>query len=135
MPSMRAQEEEKQMSRTIVKVGNEGAVGHGHVVPNADGSVARCGGPAICPTCAREQLEVTTRLAEADSLEPAKQAAKIAALIIIESALNILQADPHQWSDRGCNTCRSITALTGKTFGCYRYMEERAAQRAREGIK
>lgn len=28
--------------------------GHGHVTPNADGSVARCGGPAICPECARE---------------------------------------------------------------------------------
>jgi hypothetical protein len=28
--------------------------GHGHVTPNADGSKARCGGPAICPTCAIE---------------------------------------------------------------------------------
>jgi hypothetical protein len=28
--------------------------GHGHVVPNPDGSKARCGGPAICSECARE---------------------------------------------------------------------------------
>jgi len=28
--------------------------GHGHVVPNADGSRARCGGPAICSQCALE---------------------------------------------------------------------------------
>ena len=28
--------------------------GHGHVTPNADGSKARCGGPAICPACAIE---------------------------------------------------------------------------------
>jgi hypothetical protein len=28
--------------------------GHGHVNPNPDGSKARCGGPAICPVCARE---------------------------------------------------------------------------------
>lgn len=28
--------------------------GHGHVTPNADGSKARCGGPAICSQCARE---------------------------------------------------------------------------------
>lgn len=28
--------------------------GHGHVIPNPDGSKARCGGPAICPQCSRE---------------------------------------------------------------------------------
>jgi hypothetical protein len=26
--------------------------GHGHVIPNANGSKARCGGPAICSKCA-----------------------------------------------------------------------------------
>lgn len=29
-------------------------MGHGHVKPNADGSKARCGGPAICSECALE---------------------------------------------------------------------------------
>ncbi len=28
--------------------------GHGHVVPNADGTRARCGGPGLCRTCAAE---------------------------------------------------------------------------------
>jgi hypothetical protein len=28
---------------------------HGHVKPNPDGSVARCGGPALCSVCAKEQ--------------------------------------------------------------------------------
>lgn len=28
--------------------------GHGHVTPNPDGSLARCGGPGICPECSRE---------------------------------------------------------------------------------
>lgn len=27
---------------------------HGHVIPNPDGSKARCGGPAMCPQCALE---------------------------------------------------------------------------------
>ena len=27
---------------------------HGHVTPNLDGSLARCGGPAICAQCAQE---------------------------------------------------------------------------------
>lgn len=29
--------------------------GHGHVIPNADGAKARCGGPGICAECSREQ--------------------------------------------------------------------------------
>lgn len=28
--------------------------GHGHVTPNPDGTKARCGGPALCPICAKE---------------------------------------------------------------------------------
>jgi hypothetical protein len=28
--------------------------GHGWVTPNADGSVARCGGPGLCPQCSVE---------------------------------------------------------------------------------
>lgn len=30
--------------------------GHGHVVPRPDGFKARCGGPALCMQCRREQL-------------------------------------------------------------------------------
>ncbi len=32
--------------------------GHGHVRPRPDGMRARCGGPAICPVCAREQEQM-----------------------------------------------------------------------------
>lgn len=32
--------------------------GHGHVRPNPNGSVARCGGAALCVKCAAEYLEV-----------------------------------------------------------------------------
>lgn len=28
--------------------------GHGHVIPNADGSRARCGGPGMCAECSKE---------------------------------------------------------------------------------
>jgi hypothetical protein len=39
---------------------------HGHVTPNADGSLARCGGPGICAVCAKElqQLEAAKVAAE-----------------------------------------------------------------------
>jgi len=33
-------------------------MGHGHVVPNRDGSKARCGGPGICDECSREQASL-----------------------------------------------------------------------------
>ena len=29
--------------------------GHGHVVPRTDGLKARCGGPALCAECARDE--------------------------------------------------------------------------------
>lgn len=32
--------------------------GHGHVLPRADGAVARCGGPALCSACQKEYFEV-----------------------------------------------------------------------------
>lgn len=33
-------------------------MGHGHVTPNPDGSVARCGGPAMCSVCALEKAQL-----------------------------------------------------------------------------
>lgn len=33
-------------------------MGHGHVIPNKDGSKARCGGPSICPECSAEFAQV-----------------------------------------------------------------------------
>ena len=34
--------------------------GHGHVVPRTDGTVARCGGPAMCKGCQGEQQILDT---------------------------------------------------------------------------
>lgn len=48
----------------------------------------------------------------------------------LAAALDMLYADNHSWSERPCATCRAITGLLGKTFGCYRYAEEREARRA-----
>ncbi len=45
--------------------------GHGHVTPNADGFLARCGGPSICKVCKAElaALEDRSRVVTTDWLK------------------------------------------------------------------
>ena len=38
--------------------------GHGHVWARPDGHKARCGGPALCPECARDQTQLRAELQE-----------------------------------------------------------------------
>ena len=56
---------------------------------------------------------------------------------VIDAVLNLLQDDPHQWSERSCPTCRAIGSLAGRPFGCYvlqqniaRYAQKRSRDRA-----
>lgn len=53
--------------------------------------------------------------------------------VLPAAVLDLIQTDPHQWSTRPCPTCRAITAIVGRRFGCDRYRQERheAALRAR----
>ena len=46
---------------------------------------------------------------------------KIALSMLMDAVLSLLQKDPHQWSARPCGTCRTISGLIGKPFGCYEY--------------
>lgn len=39
---------------------------HGHVTPNANGLVARCGGPAICAHCQFELAQLRAKSAPAE---------------------------------------------------------------------
>lgn len=50
-----------------------------------------------------------------------EEVVKAAARVLIASALNILQSDPHQWSMRPCPTCRAVSAIVGRPFGCDLY--------------
>lgn len=54
-----------------------------------------------------------------------EKAIKAAANVLVGVALELLQVDPHQWSDRPCPTCRPISAIVGKPFGCYLYMQRK----------
>ena len=52
---------------------------------------------------------------------------KAAAKLLIDAILDVIQSDPHQWSSRPCGTCRTISGLIDKPFGCYEYQRARAA--------
>lgn len=46
--------------------------GHGWVVPNPDGLLAKCGGPSLCAVCAAEKAQYdASRLMVADMIAPA----------------------------------------------------------------
>ncbi len=35
-----------------------------------------------------------------------------------DAAFRLIEEDPHQWSSRPCQTCRAISNLIGRPFGC-----------------
>jgi len=43
---------------------------------------------------------------------------KAAVNIIMDPILELIQNDPHQWSTRPCQTCKAISSMIGKPFGC-----------------
>lgn len=36
----------------------------------------------------------------------------------IAAVLRLIESDPHQWSARPCQTCRAVSTLAGRAFGC-----------------
>ena len=50
--------------------------------------------------------------------ETRERTIQAAARVIAKAALDLIQADPHQWSSRPCSTCHAVSSLLGKPFGC-----------------
>ncbi len=53
------------------------------------------------------------------------QAVRVSVGIIMDSVVEIIALDGHQWSDRPCQTCRAVTGLIGRPFGCYWYQAKK----------
>ena len=51
-------------------------------------------------------------------MTPVGYALREALSIIMEPILNLLENDPHSWSKRPCPTCRTISSMIGRPFGC-----------------
>lgn len=45
--------------------------------------------------------------------------------LLIDAITDLLYDDPHHWSTRPCPTCRTISTITKKPFGCYQYAQEK----------
>lgn len=90
------------------------SLGHGHVIPNPDGSKARCGGPTICGVCSKEAAQALRDVkAWGDQacvtiagLQSRLQAesAKVSALAdAVERLLSCTTANP-----RPCSDCKAV---------------------------
>lgn len=44
--------------------------------------------------------------------------------VLPSAVLDLIQGDPHQWSNRPCPTCQPISKMIGRPFGCYRFQAE-----------
>ncbi len=45
--------------------------------------------------------------------------------LLIDALRDLIYNDSHRWSKRPCQTCRAITSIIKKPFGCYQKMEEK----------
>lgn len=74
-------------------------MGHGHVTPNPDGSVARCGGPKFCRTCQFELgiLRATEAQKAAIMLEHDTSAQKQEAMDWLLGSTHTAEALPYRY--------------------------------------
>ena len=73
---------------------------------------------------------LATAVEGARSPEADERAAEAAAAVLFERILDLLQNDPHQWNSRPCPTCRVISTLARRPFGCDKFRLAASARRA-----
>jgi len=54
--------------------------------------------------------------AKRDAEARAREDAVLRALA--EAVASVVERDPHQWSSRPCSSCRAVSGLLGRSFGC-----------------
>lgn len=63
------------------------------------------------------------------SADADRNVVRAAALLLLDASLRLIEDDPHDWSERPCPTCRPISAMVGRPFGCYSYALRKQAER------
>jgi hypothetical protein len=87
--------------------------GHGWVVPNEDGSLARCGGPGICKTCQEEMKEKLTEYVASRPTPPA-----------VTNSLIALWKERTQEAQARVSQLERRNALMGKVISAVRAWRE-----------
>ena len=63
-------------------------------------------------------------------MQEIKEIMKAGVSILMDTVLDLLQKDAHSWSTRPCGTCKAISSIIDKPFGCYQYKIEWEARHA-----
>ncbi len=54
-----------------------------------------------------------------------KQMVRVQVDLVMDAVVETIGIDGHQWSDRPCQTCRAVSGLIGRPFGCYWYQAKK----------
>ena len=57
-----------------------------------------------------------------------KQMVRVQVDIIMDTVVKTIGMDGHQWSKRPCQTCRAVSSLIGRPFGCYWYQAKKGSE-------
>lgn len=66
------------------------------------------------------------------SAEDTEAAVRAAVRFSVDAVARVLDGDPHNWSARPCETCRLVTSVLGRPFGCDRVRQERIESMERQ---
>lgn len=71
-----------------------------------------------------DEQEENERLKKIEQ-EVIDKSVKAAVAVIMGSVVEAIGVDGHSWSDRPCQTCRVVSGIIGRPFGCYWYQEKK----------
>ena len=54
-----------------------------------------------------------------------KQMVRVQVDLIMDAVVETIGIDGHGWSDRPCQTCKAVSGLIGRPFGCYWYQAKK----------
>lgn len=55
---------------------------------------------------------------EANQESAHREIIQAAARVLVDAVTRLIEADPHQWSKRPCQTCAAVSTILGQPFGC-----------------
>jgi hypothetical protein len=73
----------------------------------------------------RDQNKAAAEEAEAKRISELHAKENALLRVLAETVASVVEADPHQWSARPCQSCRVVSGLLGRPFGCEKRRDAR----------